>query len=305
MKAHLIYNPNAARTGRIAPQEVLETLLSLDYEPIYQPTLEEEHLDRVLEAIDGLVVIAGGDGSVRAVVRRLLDQPVKITILPLGTANNIARTLGIEGAPHDLLAGLADPITRSLDIGRVRLPDQEMYFLEGAGCGLFGNAFAAFHRPDGYGHQTDEKSITRSIEAVLTALDMEQTFNLHVTIDGEEFEGKLLALEVLNTPVIGPGLKLSMDADPGDGLLDVVRIRPEARDEMWDYMQSLLAREVGELPSVKVNRGKKVQLRWTGLPLHADARVYAVEKGREISATFDLYPEPMEVWIPQLQEERL
>jgi diacylglycerol kinase family enzyme len=303
MKAHLIYNPNAARTGRIAPQEILEILLSLDFDPIYRPTVEEEHLDRVLEEIEGLVIIAGGDGSVRAVVRRLLDRPVQLTILPLGTANNIAQTLGIEGAPRDLLAGLADHHTRSFDVGRVQLPDREVCFLEGAGCGLFGNAFAAFHKPDGYGRQTDEKSITRSFEAVLTALDMEETFNLHVTVDGEAFEGELLALEVLNTPVIGPGLKLSMEANPGDRLLDVVRIRPGARDEMWEYLQNLLAREVGELPSVEVTQGKKVQLRWTGLPLHADTRVYAVEKGREISATFDLYPQPMEIWIPQTSQE--
>lgn len=305
MKTHLIYNPNAARTGRIAPQEILEILLSLDFDPVYRPTIEEEHLDRVLDEIEGLVIVAGGDGSVRAVVRHLIGRPVKLAILPLGTANNIALTLGIKGTPRDLLAGLADPLSRSLDIGRVQLPDQEMYFLEGAGCGLFGNAFAAFHKPDGYGHQTDEKSITRSIEAILTALDMEETFSSHVTVDGEEFEGDLLALEVLNTPVIGPGLKLSMEADPGDGLLDVVSIRPEARDEMWDYLQNLLAREVGELPSVEVIQGKEVRLRWTGLPLHADTRVYAVAKDEEINATFDLYPEPMEFWIPQPQEERL
>jgi diacylglycerol kinase family enzyme len=302
MEAHLIYNPNAAHTARVAPQEILEGLLSAGYDPVYRPTLDPDDLDRVLEAVEGLVVVAGGDGSVRGAVRRLVGRPVKLTILPLGGANNVATSLGIEGPVDALLAGLADPQPRSFDVGRVRLPGREICFLEAVGCGLFSNAFAAFHVSDGQGHEQYERGVRHAIEALLAALETNEPFHIRATVDGETFEGPVLALEVLNTPLLGPNLELAAEADPGDRLLDVVRVGPDGWEEVSAYVRRLLEREVGELPSVESIRGEEVRLAWTGLPLHVDARVVPVEEGEEISVTCDLYPQPIDVWVPGARE---
>lgn len=340
MKAHLVYNPAASETDYETPQQILETLLSVGFEPVYRPTADEEDLDRVLDAVEGgLVVVAGGDGTVRAVVERARGRAMKMTVLPLGGANNIAKTLGLTGDVRDLIAGLADPRKRSFDVGRLQLPDGERLFLEGAGCGIFGNAFAAFHESEGEegagreeeeglmeagfteagfteavrtavpGLDNDEeddeeegKDLIDSIEAGLAALDTQEPFHASVTVDGETFEGEFLSVEVMNTTVIGPNIELAPDADPGDGLLDVVCIGPDAREELRAFLQSLLDGEVGERPSVETMRGEEVRLTWTGLPLHYDAEVFPVDEGEEVSVTCQLHPGAIEVWIPHKEE---
>jgi diacylglycerol kinase family enzyme len=300
IKSHLIYNPHADDTGGKSVQEILETLLEAGYDPVYRPTLNEEDLDRVLEEVEGLVVIAGGDGSVHAVVKRLLGREIAFTVLPLGTANNIAHTLGIEGDVEELLAGLAEPRKQPFDVGRVTFRERELCFLEGAGCGLLANAFAGFHKP----RQEDEdaageKSLEDSIDAALAALQSDEPFHARITIDGEVWEGESLSLEVLNTPLIGPNIQLADGADPGDGRLDVVRIGPAVREEVGNHLDSLWERKVDELPGVDAKRGTNVEVTWTGLPLHVDDEVEPVDEGEEVTARFDIHPHTLEVWVPR------
>jgi diacylglycerol kinase family enzyme len=336
MKAHLVYNPAASGTDSETPQQILETLLSVGFDPVYRPTADEDDLYRVLDAVeDGLVVVAGGDGTVRAVVERALGLPMKMTILPLGGTNNIATTLGMTGDLRDLLAGLSDPRRRSFDVGRLQLADGERLFLEGAGCGLFGNAFAAFQELEedggaGSGEEASQeealtgggfleamgnaipafdndgdegKDLMDSIEAALAVLNTQEPFRASVTVDGETFDGEFLSVEVMNTPVIGPNIELAPDADPGDGRLDVVCIGPDAREELKVFLESFLGGEVREAPSVETVRGEEVRLAWCGLPLHHDARVFPVEEGTELSVSCQLHSDSIEVWIPRQGEE--
>lgn len=101
--------------------------------------------------------------------------------------------------------------------------------------------------------------------------------------------GDFLSLEVLNTPFIGPNLRLAEEADPGDGRLDVVRIGPGARKEIGEHLRSLLKREVDDPRSVDRNQGETIEATWTGLPLHIDGDVEAVDEGEEITTGWLMY----------------
>jgi diacylglycerol kinase (ATP) len=93
-----------------------------------------------------VVLVAGGDGTVAKVARCLVDRDaahrIPIAILPVGTANNIARSLGIEGEVGGLLSGLSNAKTRYLDVGLARGPWGERNFLEAVGCGSIAEAIA-------------------------------------------------------------------------------------------------------------------------------------------------------------------
>jgi diacylglycerol kinase family enzyme len=56
---------------------------------------------------------------------------------------------------------------------------------------------------------------------------------------------------------------------------------------------------VDELPSVDRKRGETIEVTWTGLPLHVDGDVQPVDEGEEVTATFDIHPQTLEVWIPK------
>jgi diacylglycerol kinase (ATP) len=122
MQATLIYNPNAGTTAQLSPDKLLDGLKEAGYDPIYAPTLQESDLDDALADAKDLVVVAGGDGFIRAVAIRLLGKGVRLAPLPLRTANNICRMLGLNEKPLEILAGLAEPDERDINIWLVITP---------------------------------------------------------------------------------------------------------------------------------------------------------------------------------------
>jgi diacylglycerol kinase family enzyme len=97
MDATLIYNPNAGRLDLVTPRQLEAGLGEAGYAVEYTPTKEVADLDAALADPGEVVVAAGGDGTVRAAALRLIDREMSLAIVPMGTANNIARTLGIQG----------------------------------------------------------------------------------------------------------------------------------------------------------------------------------------------------------------
>src|SRR5688572_8742965 len=90
-----------------------------------------------LDAKLDLVAVAGGDGTVGGVARSIADRSIPLTILPIGTANNIAGWLGLSGAPVEaLVAGWSGGTLQPFDLGLARGPWGTFQFLESVGVGL-------------------------------------------------------------------------------------------------------------------------------------------------------------------------
>lgn len=267
MKATLIYNPNAGSQNKGRVEDLLAALKSAGYSPWYAPTDKEEELDEVLDQAEGLVVAAGGDGTIRSVASRLVDKDVLITPLPMGTANNICAQLLLKGDPVEILAGLEDTRVQPFDMGRIQTPWGLDYFLESVGWGLFANILDTYKPSQG-------KSIARGFSSVVETLREYQPLRVHATLDGEEITGAFLLVEAFNTPTLGPRVKLAPQAMPHDGLFHVVRVREEARQDWLTFFTSILTGEVGELPNIDVLKGKKLLFKHSdGFPFHYDAIV--------------------------------
>jgi diacylglycerol kinase family enzyme len=311
MQAYLIYNPNSGGNTNTEPESFVQALKAAGYDPVYQATSSEEDLDPILKEAQGLVVVAGGDGSVRAVATRLIGREIPIAILPLGTANNIGRTLGITGSPVDIITGLRDPRIFYFDVGQVRSPWGVDYFLEAFGYGLYADTLQAYEPEKG-------KSVLRSIQAITQTLKKFRPRHCRLVLDGQNISGNYLLVEVFNTPAMGPRLKLAPDADPGDGLFNVVRIDKAYQEGYLRFLTSMLAGELGELPHVEVNFGKRLKIAWKGFPFHVDAEVRPVREVWPAEATpargarsthpsahqsivvdVDLIPGAIEFWLPE------
>ena len=84
------------------------------------------------------MVVAGGDGTVGKVARSLVGSRIPIAVLPMGTANNIARTLGLTGTTfQDLIEGWNAARCVNFDVGVAKGPWGSKCFIEGFGVGLF------------------------------------------------------------------------------------------------------------------------------------------------------------------------
>lgn len=298
-EALLVYNPNAGGSPENQSAELQRGLEIAGYHPVYMATERENDLDDILPQAKGLIVVVGGDGTLRAVVTRMLSMGLTnpIAIVPNGTANNVGHTLGVTGDPADIVAALAHPMARSFDLGQVSTPWDKHYFLEGAGFGLFAECLFRYKPSNG-------KSVWRGLNILTEVLSDIPDISTRLRFDGREEEGDYILLEALNTKAVGPRLGIAEEADPGDGLLELARIRSEDRESLLTYSLALATGAVHDCQSVRVDRVRKVEFLWDDFPLHFDGE-YALPHAAfpsEIWVELSLLPKRLEFWAPSPME---
>lgn len=296
MEALLVYNPNAFGTAEHDAERFQEGLREAGYEPVYRATQSEDELDHVLEKARGLVVVVGGDGSLRAVVERVWKRDVPVALIPAGTANNVGRSLCLEGDPLEVVRGLAHPRKIRVDLGRMRTPARDYLFLEGGGMGLYAEALSRYQPEEG-------KSVLRGIKTLVDLLGEQPSRTVRLRLDGEEFEDDFLLMEAMNARAIGPRLTLSPEADMSDGLFELVRVRARDLEPYLAYLEALLNGDVPELRSVQVDRVKRFEFLWNGFPIHQDAEYEEARTDEPVWTEVEVLPGALELWLPGEDEE--
>jgi diacylglycerol kinase (ATP) len=184
-----------------------------------------------------LVVAAGGDGTVATVAGIAFKTGAALAILPLGTANNIATTLGVQGAAPALIAAWTRARRTHVDLGSARAGSKEWLIVEGVGGGLvpagIAAAQAALEHQD---HAAPTAEVAAAVRCFRNALRYLEPRPWTLIVDGEKISKTLLLVEVLNIRSVGPNLVLAPDADPSDGLFDVVTAEPSHRDQLMSYL---------------------------------------------------------------------
>src|SRR6266498_4685466 len=107
MKVTLLHNPYAGDADQPSGDEILSLIRSAGHSAVYQSS-KEPGWEKALEEAADIVAVAGGDGTVGKVAKRLIGNHTPIAVLPLGTANNIATALNLTDPPIEhLIAGWA------------------------------------------------------------------------------------------------------------------------------------------------------------------------------------------------------
>jgi diacylglycerol kinase (ATP) len=169
-----------------------------------------------------LIVAAGGDGTVGAVADRLAFTELVLGILPLGTSNDFARSLGIPTNIERAVALLTSGKIATVDLGRVTcVGDKSRHFAHAATVGLNVNFAKLATRA------SLRKRLRRLTYVVAAALAFRHPdhFDCRLTHDGEVETLRLTQLSVINAPVFGGFLGLRVTGvSTDDGLLDVLAV---------------------------------------------------------------------------------
>src|SRR5436305_7400798 len=134
MRITLMHNPKAG-SGNHDKKKLMHALAEAGHKANYQST-KQDGWKKTLKKETDLVVVAGGDGAVGKVAARLVDTGIPLAIVPLGTANNLARTLGFIDSPKKIIANLDRGKKHAFDVGVAHGPWGKRPFFEGAGAGL-------------------------------------------------------------------------------------------------------------------------------------------------------------------------
>ena len=280
MRVTLIHNPGAGKQGNGSADDIVALLQGAGHKVRYKSS-KDDGWKKALKKPADLVVVAGGDGTVARVTRRMVGRGVPMALLPSGTANNIARTLGqIERPFEELVRGWESARRMKLDVGVAHGPWGERYFVEGVGAGVFASILAKPNKK--------LKKRKRPVEGGLRRLRDEaaqsEPLEVAAKLDGKDISGHYVMLEALNLRYVGPNLHLAHDSRPGDGEFDVVMVTEAERPRLLHYLEHWQENRerLAVLPSL---RGRRLQIEWTGFALHIDDKLKPSEdaKPKEMS----------------------
>ena len=304
MRVTLIHNPGAGSTGEKDALK-LEKLLSRGGHKVRYRSSKERGWKRALKKPADLVVVAGGDGTVGRVIRRMVGRGVPVTLLPSGTANNIARTLGLLERPfEDLMRGWESARRAKLDVGVAKGPWGERYFIEGVGAGLFANLLA---RPKKRGAKVGkpEDVVDRALRRLQDMAVHCEAVDVAATLDGEDISGRYLLFEAINLRYVGPSMFLAPGGKPGDGLLDVVLVTEDERAHVLEYLNKW-QKNRERRAVLPTRRGRRLKIEWTGYELHIDDKLYPRDDDDpdEMAGIVEAWIEPaaVELLVPEAKK---
>jgi diacylglycerol kinase family enzyme len=238
MRVLLIHNPKAG-DRKHSKKQLTTSLARCGHQAFYQ-SIKERGWEKVFKKPVDLVIAAGGDGTVHKTAWQIIDSGVPLAILPLGTANNLARSLGFAGSVDEILQSLHYGKCTPFDVGVARNGSQRDYFLEAAGGGLFADYFPAAEANKKEGASPEEE--LRSHLSLLRKLAL----NYHarrwkMTIDGKDISGRYILWGVMNIRSAGPVLHLAPKAKTDDGQLDFVAVRENRRNVFIKHVDAHLS----------------------------------------------------------------
>lgn len=256
----------------------------------YQSSKEKNWTKALKKSCD-IIAVAGGDGTVGKVARRMVGNPIPIAILPLGTANNLGHAMGLTGrALEPLIAEWETARRISFDVGEAEGPWGSNYFIEGVGVGLFAATILNIKRrkdPKLAAAASREDEITRVLEIFKEQVQKHRAKKIQVRLDDEDLSDDYILIQASNIRYIGPNLDLAPGADTNDGLLDVVLIRQGEEDKLSRYLNSCISRKDAKA-KLTVHRGRHLEIEANGSPIHIDDKAWSPEKRRTQSKPLNI-----------------
>jgi diacylglycerol kinase (ATP) len=235
------------------------------------------------------VILGGGDGTMNAAADVLVECRLAFGILPTGTANDLARTLGI---PDDLAAAAAvigAGRRHAIDLGVVN----GKHFFNAASIGL--SAEVTRH------HTAERKRRYRVFAYVLSLRDAYRSakpFRARLRCDDRPIQLRAIQITVGNGRHYGGGMTVAEDAAIDDGWLDVYCLRPGS---FWRLLTLFPALRFGRLrrcEAVHVMRGRVVEVTTRrSMPVNTDGELTV-----STPAEFKVVPRALEVFVPASYE---
>lgn len=266
-KYGFIYNP-AARRNRETNVDILSKFVEqLPGSKIYYSE-SREHISELIAKIYNdfeVIVACGGDGTIREVASQLIGKEKTLGIIPLGTGNDLSKTLKIPGDVTAALKLLLNGRTIKIDVGQCN----DFIFLNSLGFGFDGLT-------NFYAHQMEW--LPPTLQYVIAALRSNlhhKPFRLKITTeDKTSIDQNLIMATLANGRVEGGSFWIAPEASMTDGKLNLITIRPISRWLIPLLLPLFLLKRGSWIPHVSVQEVERITLSFEDeIAIHADGEI--------------------------------
>jgi YegS/Rv2252/BmrU family lipid kinase len=243
-----------------------------------------------------LLVVVGGDGSVNEVVNGVVGTgEVELAVIPRGTGWDFVRTFGIPRELDQAIdVALTGPV-REIDAGAVtfRMWSGEEGRAHFANVGSAGISGAIARRAN-----DSSKALGGKVSYYWSTLAVFfgwQTGVMRVSVDGEAREGRMIDAMVCNGRYLGGGMMMCPDAEPDDGLFDVMLIGDVTKRDLAFVLPKTYKGRHLPHPRLELLRGSVVTVDADEpLPLELDG-----EQPGTTPARFEVVPRALRLRVPE------
>jgi diacylglycerol kinase (ATP) len=220
MRTVVIVNPNAGSVGEL--DTLHQAVRGLSGGVLLQTEKEGDAREMARKAMEegaGLVVAAGGDGTLNEVVNGLAADlgAARLGLLPLGTGNDFARSINVPPDLDAALAVLREGRTRVLDVARATLPHEMRHFLNMSAGGFSGIV------SEKAGEVKDRWGPLAYLRAAIGTLPELTGFKTRITVNhSERLEIEAYNVIVSNGRYVAAGIPVAPQSELDDGLLDLM-----------------------------------------------------------------------------------
>jgi diacylglycerol kinase (ATP) len=247
-----------------------------------------------------LLVVVGGDGSVNEVVNGIAGaegvgaQRVEVGVIPRGTGWDFSRTFGIPRDVEQAVSVVLRGTTRELDAGLVTYrtwagSEARSHFANVASAGISGAIAKRANEAS--------KALGGKIAyywSTLAVFVRWQTGEMRVSVDGETRAGKMIDAMVANGRFLGGGMMMLPEAEPDDGLFDVLLIGDVTKRDLAFTLPKAYKGKHLPHPRLEVLRGRVVTVDADEpLPIELDG-----EQPGTTPARFEVVPRALRLRVP-------
>jgi YegS/Rv2252/BmrU family lipid kinase len=259
--------------------------LTLEEAFVDQPESIPELIRRHREKVD-MIIVAGGDGTLNAAAEAVVESGLPLGILPMGTANDLARTLGIPTELPEACVVIAEGHTLAIDVGWVN----GVYYFNVAHIGLGVRVT----------HQLSAEVKARwgvfgYLHSILKAFRENRAFRAHITFDNRHRRTRSIEIAVGNGRHYGGGMTIAEEATIYDRQLYLYSLKPLSLWKLITLAPALRSgRYVGQ-DGVELLKAQEIIIRTRKpMPIDTDG-----ELRTRTPARFRVVPAALSVYVPE------
>lgn len=286
-RALLVVNPQS-RCGSAGVDVAIAQLRKRGVE-ILEPKLErpeqiQELIRRHCNEVD-CVIVGGGDGSMNAAAPALMATGLALGVLPMGTANDLARTLHIPADLEQASEIIASGVTHRIDLGLVN--GRHFFNVAHIGLGVHVTHHLSADLKQRWGVLSYARSLVKAIKSL-------RPFHADIVCDGRRRRVHSIQIAVGNGRHYGGGMTVAEEASIDDHRFSLYSIEPLRWWDLLRFAPAFLAGRFEESHPVDIEQGRCIEIATRkAMAVSADGEIVA-----HTPALFDLVPGAVKVFVP-------